>query len=241
MKGKNQSPRLGKSWWPAIILIIFLNITLLSTPVLADSRQDASLLIIKARYLVENFMFDPNLEGFRELIKKARAVFLVPDLLKGAFIVGASGGNGLLLVNDPKTGNWDGPAFYTVGGASFGLQIGGSASDTAILVMTERGITSFMATSVKLGGDMGIAAGPIGLGVSAATANLSVDLISFSRSRGLYGGVSLDGSVVAVRDDLNEAFYKKNVTPTDIFIRHNVVKNPEADILIEELAKATKK
>ncbi len=147
----------------------------------------------------------------------------------------------MLLVNDPKTGTWDGPAFYTVGGASFGLQIGGLASDTAILVMTERGITSFMGTSVKLGGDLGVAAGPIGMGVSASTANLSVDLISFSRSRGLYGGVSLDGSVVAVRDDLNEAFYSKKVTPTDIIVRHNVAKNPEANILIDEIIKAAKK
>lgn len=241
MKRKNHSRRRDKSWLAAIILVTFLTITLFSAPVLADSKQEASLLIIKARYMIENFMFDPNLEGFRDLIKKARAVLLVPDLVKGAFIVGASGGNGMLLVSDPKTGTWDGPAFYTVGGASFGLQIGGSASDTAILVMTDRGITSLMGTSVKLGGDLGIAAGPIGLGVSASTANLSVDLISFSRSRGLYGGVSLDGSVVAVRDDLNEAFYNKKVTPTDIFIRHNVAKNPEANILIDELVKAAKK
>ena len=240
MKRKNQFLRLGKVWLPAIILITFINMILPSAPALADGKQEASLLVVKARFLVESFMSDPNLEGFRDLIKRAKAVFLVPDLLKGAFIVGASGGNGLLLVADPKTGTWDGPAFYTVGGASFGLQIGGSSSDTAILVMTERGITSFLANSLKLGADAGVAAGPIGIGASAATANLSVDLISFSRSRGLYGGVSLDGSVVAVRDDLNAAFYGRKVTPTDIFIRREV-KNPEASFLIEEVVKAAKK
>ncbi|MBI4763768.1 MAG: lipid-binding SYLF domain-containing protein [Deltaproteobacteria bacterium] len=240
MKGKDQFLRRGKFWLPVIILLTLISLILQPAPALANGKQEASQLVVKARFLVESFMGDPNLEGFRDLIKRAKAVFLVPDLLKGAFIVGASGGNGLLLVADPKTGTWDGPAFYTVGGASFGLQIGGSASDTAILIMTERGITSFLGNSLKLGADVGVAAGPIGLGASAATANLSVDLISFSRSRGLYGGVSLDGSVVAVRDDLNAAFYGRKVTPTDIFIRHEV-KNPEASVLIEEVVKAAKK
>jgi SH3 domain-containing YSC84-like protein 1 len=240
MKLKIHSLWPEKPWLPIIILLTFINMTLLSGPSLADNKPEASQMVVKARFLVENFMADPNLEGFRDLIKKAKAVFLVPDLVKGAFIVGASGGNGLLLVSDPKTGTWNGPAFYTVGGASFGLQIGGSASDTAVLIMTERGISSFLANSFKLGADAGVAAGPIGIGVSAATANLSVDLISFSRSRGLYGGVSLDGSVVAVRDDLNAAFYGRKVTPTDIFIRHEV-KNPEASNLIEEVVKAAKK
>jgi lipid-binding SYLF domain-containing protein len=240
MKGKDQFLRRGKFWLPVIILLTLISLIFPSAPALADDKQEASQLVVKARFLVESFMGDPNLEGFRDLIKRAKAVFLVPDLLKGAFIVGASGGNGLLLVADPKSGTWDGPAFYTVGGASFGLQIGGSASDTAILIMTERGITSFLGNSLKLGADAGVAAGPIGLGASAATANLSADLISFSRSRGLYGGVSLDGSVVAVRDDLNAAFYGRKVTPTDIFIRHEV-KNPEASVLIEEVIKAAKK
>ena len=240
MKGNNLCMRWGKAFCLAIIIITFVSPTFLTSPARADDKQEASLLVLKAKFLVENFVDDSNLEAFGVLIKRAKAVLLIPDLRKGAFILGGSGGNGLLLVADPKTGTWIGPAFYTIGGASFGLQIGGSASETAILIMTERGISSFLANSLKLGADLGVAIGLIGVGTAVATANLSADLISFSRSKGLYGGVSLDGSVVAVREDLNAAFYNRKVTPTDIFIRREV-KNPEAMTLIEEVTKAAKK
>jgi lipid-binding SYLF domain-containing protein len=207
---------------------------------LADDKQEAVHLVEKTQIMLESFMTDNKLEAYRDLIKNSKAVFLIPQLLKGAFMVGASGGNGLLLVRDEKTGNWHGPAFYTVGGASFGLQFGGEASEVANLILTQRGITSFLSHSLKLGADVGVAVGPIGVGASAATANLSADLISFSRSKGLYGGISLDGAVVAVRDSLNEAYYGKKVNPTDILIKREV-KNPQAKGLIETVTKAAKK
>ncbi len=240
MKGNYLCKRMRKALYTALILLTLVSLTFPTSSALADDKQEASELVVKAKFMMESFMADKNLEAFGDLIKRAKGVFLIPDLLKGAFVVGASGGNGLLLVADPKTGTWSGPAFFTVGGASIGLQIGGSASETAILVMTERGISSFLANSLKLGADVGVAVGPIGLGAAVATANLSADLISFSRSKGLYGGVSLDGSVVAVREGLNTAFYNSRVTPTDIIVRRGV-KNPEAKVLIEEVAKAAKK
>jgi len=205
-------------------------------PSLADDRQEAERVVEKAYWVIQNFMNDPNLEACRELLKKAKGVFIIPDLLKGAFIVGASGGTGLILVRE-KTTTWEGPAFYTLGGASFGLQIGGQASDVVILAMTDRGVSSFLTNSFKLGADVGVAVGPVGLGASAGTANLSADLISFSRSKGLYGGVALDGSVVAVRDSLNHAFYGHQVSPTDILVRHEA-KSPQAHRLLEEVNKA---
>ncbi len=240
MKWNNLRRRSGKALLVVLIVLSFVNLIFLTSPVLADDKQEASQLVVKAKLMLENFMADKNLEAFNDLIKRAKAVFIVPELIKGAFVVGASGGNGLLLVADPKTGTWSGPAFYTVGGASFGLQIGGAASETAVLVMTERGVSSFMSNSLKLGADVNVAVGPIGVGAAVATANLSADLISFSRSKGLYGGVSLDGSIVAVREGLNTAFYNRMATPTDILIRRQV-KNPEAKVLIEEVAKAAKK
>lgn len=158
-------------------------------------------------------------------------------MLKGAFIWGASGGSGVLLVRDEKTGPWIGPAFYTIGGASFGLQIGGQASEVILLVMTDRGVTSLLTNSLKLGADAGVAAGPVGAGVAASTANLSADILSFSRSKGLYGGVSLDGAVVATRGEWNHAYYGKRVAPTDIFVRHDV-SNPQAFALIDDVARS---
>jgi lipid-binding SYLF domain-containing protein len=104
-------------------------------------------------------------------------------------------------------------------------------------MITERGVNALMGNSVKLGGDVGVAAGPVGIGAAASTANLSADVISFSRSKGLYGGISLDGAVVAVRGSLNEAYYGKQVSPSDILVRHEV-RNPHASGLIQAVAKS---
>jgi lipid-binding SYLF domain-containing protein len=206
-------------------------------PVFAADQQEAKQLVEKARLTLDSFMGDGNMGAFRDLLKKAQGVMISPALLKGAFIVGASGGNAVWLTRDKKTGQWSEPAFYTIGGASFGLQIGGEASEVMLLAMTDRGVASLLGNSIKLGGDVGIAAGPVGYGAAASTANLSVDILSFSRSKGLYGGISLDGAVVAVRSGLNEAFYGKKVSPTDILIRHTVT-NPQAARLVEDVSKS---
>lgn len=233
----------GSSWLSTARLfwiIISLTGALIISPAIAasaDDKQEATQLVEKARLTVESFMSDENMAAFRDLLKRAEGVFISPQLLKGAFIIGASGGNGLLLVRDRKTGQWTGPAFYTIGGASIGLQIGGEASEMILLVMTGRGITSFLGNSIKLGADAGVAAGPVGIGVSAATANLSADILSFSESKGLYGGISLDGAVVATRGSLNDAYYGKKVSPTDILVRHDVT-NPQASGLIKAVAKS---
>jgi len=238
MNGKN-----GSSWMATarlFLVIIFLTVALIFShvmPASADDKQEATQLVEKARLTVESFMSDENMGAFRDLLKRAQGVFISPQLLKGAFIIGASGGNGVLLVRDKKTGQWTGPAFYTIGGASFGLQIGGEASEVILLVMTGRGVTSFLGNSIKLSADAGVAAGPVGIGVSAATANLSADILSFSQSKGLYGGISLDGAVVAARGGLNEAYYGKKVSPSDILVRHDVT-NPQASGLIKAVAKS---
>lgn len=101
-------------------------------------------------------------------------------------------------------------------------------------------MTALLGNSVKLGADVGVAAGPVGMGASAATANLSVDTLSFSRSKGLYGGISLDGAVVATRNGLNTVYYGKEVAPTDILVQHNVM-NPQAKGLTDTVARATSK
>jgi len=221
----------------ATMLTLVVGIVSAVVPAFANDQQQAFQLVEKGRMTLDSFMTDSNMGSFRDLLKKAQAVLIAPELLKGAFIVGASGGNAVLLVRDRKTGLWNGPAFYTIGGASFGLQIGGQASEVILLAMTDRGVSSFLDNSFKLGADVGLAAGPVGAGAEAATANLSADILSFSRSKGLYGGVALDGAVVAVRGGLNDAYYGKPVTPTDILIYHNV-RNPQAAALIEALSRS---
>jgi lipid-binding SYLF domain-containing protein len=235
MRTEKRLARIGSS--RLVLAMVLLSIAMVSFPVrasAADDRMEADQLVEKAQMAFDSLIADRNMEALIDLLKKARGVFICPELLKGAFIVGASGGSGVFLTRGERT--WYGPAFYTIGGASFGLQIGGQSSEVALVVMTERGVTSLLSTSAKLGADAGIAVGPVGIGTSAATANLSADIISFSRAKGLYGGVSLDGAVVAVRDGLNEAYYGRRVSPTDIFIRHEVT-NPQAARLVQAVEK----
>jgi len=206
------------------------------SPGFCDDAVQARQLVEKARMTLESFANASEMEAFRSLMKSARGVFVSPQILRGAFIVGASGGSGVFLVRDINKGDWAGPAFYTLGEASFGLQIGGDASEVILLAMTERGVTALLSSSVKLGADIGIAVGPVGAGAEASTANLSADIISFSRSKGLYGGVSLEGAVVAVRGGLNNAYYGRNVSPSDILIARTV-KSDAATGLRSMLAK----
>jgi len=226
----------------ALMTILFASVVVLVavTPVLADEASESRQLVEKARMSFDNFQSAKEMDGFRDLLKKAKGVFIAPQVLKGAFIVGASGGSGVLLARDAKTRSWHGPAFYTIGEASFGLQAGGTASEVVLLAMTDRGVTAFLSNSLKLGADAGVAVGPVGAGAAAATANLSADIISFSRSKGLYGGVSVDGAVVATRDSLNEAYYGKQANSTDILV-HHAVKNPQAAGLIESVSEAAGK
>jgi len=202
----------------------------------ADEAMDARHLTERAQMTLETFAKAPEMEGFRDLVKDARGVFIAPQILKGAFIVGASGGSGVLVSRDRLKNQWAGPAFYTIGSASFGLQIGGNASEVVLLAMTDRGVNALLESSVKLGADLAVSVGPVGIGAAASTANLSADIVSFSRSKGLFGGVSVDGAVVKTREGLNNAYYGTIATPTDILIKRSVT-NPHSEGLLGLVSK----
>jgi lipid-binding SYLF domain-containing protein len=205
-------------------------------PARADDASDARQLVEKAKLTVEQFQADENMGALRDLAKKAKGMLIMPQMLRGAFIVGGSGGSGVLVARDAKANQWRGPAFYTLGGASFGFQVGADAAEVVILAMTERGVTKLLSPQVKLGADISVAAGPVGGGAAAGTAGISADLLAFSISKGLYGGFSVDGSVAGVREALNHAYYGKPVTPADILIK-GTVKNKHANGLIGAVAK----
>jgi lipid-binding SYLF domain-containing protein len=224
--------RLSILLFVAVILGAFLSIP---CNVAANDKADAQAIVTKANITYTSFMSDKNFSEMRKLSRTAKGIFIAPQVLKGAFVIGASGGTGVFLVREAE-GKWTQPAFYTIGSVSFGFQIGGQASEVILLAMTDRGVTTLLQSSVKLGADIGVAAGPIGAGAQAATANISADILAFSRSKGLYGGVSLDGAVVDVRDSLNNAYYGKHVTPTDILVKHDV-SNPHSDKLRASLSR----
>jgi lipid-binding SYLF domain-containing protein len=205
--------------------LVFPVILALASPPSAPASEAASLhdLVDKARMTLDSFMADPNMGWLHDHIKEAKGVFIVPQLLKAAFFFGGSGGSGVLLVRDEKTGEWSEPAFYTLGSGSFGFQFGAQASEVILVVMSRKGIESMLSTTVKLGADATIAIGPVGAGVEGASAiNLSADLLSFARSKGLYAGISLEGGVVAAMNDDNSSYYGRTVRPTDIIVLRNV-------------------
>lgn len=212
----------------------------LGSSVWADDAQDATHLVDKARLTFEAFIADDDMgPALRSLVKGAKGVLIYPQILRGAFIVGASGGSGVFLAKDDKADAWGGPAFYTIGQASFGFQAGGDASEVVLVALTERGVMAMLANSAKLGANASVAVGPVGAGAEASTANISADIIAYSRAKGLYAGVSLDGAMVATRDALNHAYYGKEVTPIDILITRTVT-NPQAAGLIDAVSKVAR-
>ncbi len=155
-------------------------------------------------------------------------MLIAPQIAKAGFIFGGSGGRAVLLARDQATGKWAGPAFYTMATASVGFQAGVSVSENVTLVMTEKALNSLMSSSVKAGGDASVAAGPVGAG---AKSDIVADLVTFSRAKGVYGGLNLDGTVIALSNDWNKAYFGKEVLPPDILIRMSV-HNKQADPLL---------
>ena len=225
-----------------LLLVCGMGYTALAVPapVWAQSASEEDMLVDKARFTLENFLSDPDMQWFRDHMKKARGILIVPQFIKGAFFIGGSGGSGVLVVRDEKTNEWSYPAFFTLGGASIGLQFGGQASEVVLLVMTQKGVDSLMSTTLKLGADASVAVGPIGRGIEGSTTpNLSADLLSFSKAKGLFAGMSLEGAAVAARDALNTSYYKEPTKTIDILVRRSV-SNPQADPLLKVVKKATK-
>ncbi|MCX7856615.1 MAG: lipid-binding SYLF domain-containing protein [Deltaproteobacteria bacterium] len=191
----------------------------------AEEAYEAQRLVDMSALAFERFIKERREEYFIKLVRDSKGIFVCPQMLKGAFIFGLSGGNGIFLVWDEKERSFTGPVFYTLGGISFGLQAGGNSSELLLLFMTERGVTNMLTNSLKLGVDVGIAVGPVGMGAKAETANLSADIVAYYTSKGLFGGFSLEGGIIKVRKDLNKAYYGRDVTPIDILIVKNVKKD----------------
>ena len=223
-----------------VLLVGALFLAMPALPALADDASDSRQLVEKAAMTFENFVKAPEMDAFRSLMKTARGVFIAPQFLKGAFVVGGAGGSGVFVAREGKAGQWSGPAFYTIGEGSFGLQAGAEAAELILLAMTERGVHALLNSSAKLGADASLTLGPVGMGAAASTANLSADIISFSRTKGLFGGIALDGAAVVVRNALNYAYYGKIVGPVDILI-HKRVSSPRSKTLLEEVARAGRK
>ncbi|WP_230473656.1 lipid-binding SYLF domain-containing protein [Dyella choica] len=152
-----------------------------------------------------------------DLLRDARAIAVIPDVLKVGFVFGGRRGEGLVSVKNPD-GTWSNPSFISFGGGSVGFQIGVSKTDVILVFRTQRGVDSIVNGKFTVGADASAAAGPVGRTASAATdQQLKAEIYSYSRARGLFAGVALDGSVIKIDYDANQQAYGKGVTPRRIF------------------------
>jgi lipid-binding SYLF domain-containing protein len=161
----------------------------------------------------------------QELLEKAECVIVFPSLLKAAFGVGGSYGRGAMVCRTGTAfgGPWGAPSMYALEGGSVGFQLGGQATDLVLLVMNNRGAQSILSSKVKLGADASAAAGPKGRDASADTdAYLRAEILSYSRSRGLFAGISLEGSTLRPDDEANEQVYGRKITSKDIVLGQNI-------------------
>jgi lipid-binding SYLF domain-containing protein len=207
--------------WLGILFTFIISTMILgfAIPATAVEPIEQQGLVDKARVTFESFMEDNNQSWLKENLNQAHGLIIVPNLLKAGFVVGGSGGSGVLIVKDHKTGQWSEPAFYTLGSGTFGLQIGAESAEVIMMVRTQKAVDALFTSSFKLGGDTSMAVGPVGIG---AKSNIVADIVSFTRTKGAYAGISLEGSVIKTRDKWNEAYYGKAVSPVDIIVKGSV-------------------
>ncbi len=176
----------------------------------------------------------------QQVLEKAECVIVFPSVLKAAFVVGGSYGRGAMVCRTGPgfKGPWGAPSMYALEGGSVGFQIGGQATDLILLVMNNRGASSILSSKIKLGADASIAAGPKGRDASADTdAYLRAEILSYSRSRGVFAGVSLEGSTLRPDNDANEAIYHHKITASEIVLGKNVAIPASGRHLVQVLQK----
>ncbi|MGC1367986.1 MAG: lipid-binding SYLF domain-containing protein [Candidatus Acidiferrum sp.] len=206
-----------------------------------DSAKDENNRLENAGTVIKEILDIPD-DIPQDLLDKARCVVVMPSVLKAAFVVGGSYGRGTMVCRTGPhfSGPWGAPAMYALEGGSVGFQIGGEATDFVILVMNNRGAESLLHSKVKLGGDASIAAGPKGRTASADTdAYMRSELLSYSRARGVFAGVSLEGSTLRPDGDANRRLYGRDVTTTTILTEPKFDAPASAQKLVRRLEKAS--
>jgi len=210
------------------IRILLVMLLFSSFGAFAQDKEDDRL---KNSYTVmKEILATPDQGIPRELLNKAECVIVYPSVLKAAFIVGASYGRGVITcrTGSSHSGPWSAPAMFALEGGSFGLQIGGEATDFVLLVMNDSGATSVLSSKVKIGADASAAAGPVGRSASAETdAVMKAEILSYSRARGVFAGISLEGSTMRSDDGANKTLYGKELTAKQI-VQGGKVKIPAA-------------
>ena len=200
----------------------------------AFALSEPQQLVERSRIAFLDIITDNAFSEMRDYVKRARGLLIFPNVIKGAFIIGAEGGSGLLVARGQ--GGWSYPAFYTIGSGSLGLQIGGQSAELVITIMSAKSMDAIIDNQFKIGGNIDVAIGPVGKGLTASTTtNLDADAYSWAKTQGLFVGLSFDGSGIFKRDGWNAEYYGAGAQPVDIVIKGKWT-NKNAQILRDALA-----
>lgn len=203
-------------------LVIILGTATAAQADVAEEREAAIEELERSQEVFQEIVADPDTQIPSSLVQSSRAIIILTNVGQGGFIFGGRRGDGLMVMRQPD-GTWSNPAFVTFGGGSVGLQFGGRNSDLVMLVNTQEAIDDILDGDIELGGDVTGTAGPVGATVTDP-AEANGDILIYSRSAGLFGGVTAGGSSIEFDDERNAAFYNTlNVTPSEIFTNPNLI------------------
>jgi lipid-binding SYLF domain-containing protein len=195
----------------------------------AAAQSDQADRVREAGVILSEIMAASDSSIPTAILEKAEAIAVFPSTIKGAFIVGAQRGRGVISVRD-ASGNWSMPAFLTLRGGSFGLQIGGQAVDIVLVVTNRRGVENLLMNQFEIGGEASATAGPVGRDISASTdVQMRAQMLSYSRSRGLFAGVSIKGAAIRQDQDGNQEFYGSRFRTRDIVLDGKATKPQSAE------------
>jgi len=199
---------MNRTALPATVALL-LAVTAIVNPLVAQrSPDDEVKRVTEATTVLEEIMAAADKAVPRAIMEKAEGIAVFPSMIKGGLVVGAQHGRGILSVHNKQTGAWSSPAFLSITGGSFGAQIGVQAIDLVLVINGQRGLEQLVKNQFKLGADASAAAGPVGRDASASTdIQMRAQILSYSRSRGLFAGVTLTGSTIRQDRDANERFY----------------------------------
>ena len=200
----------------------------------AETNQEE--LVSKARLTIERLSASPDFGRMNAAIKTSQAVMIFPSVLKGSFIIGAEGGNGVLLTKDAN-GEWSYPAFYTLGAGSIGLQAGFQDSEAVFVINTLKGLNAVLNNNFKFGIEASVALGPVGQGIEGSTTTaFGADIEAYSATRGLFAGGSFEGAVMYERSDWSRNYYEVGASARGV-VMERAFRNPQADGLRDAMAK----
>jgi lipid-binding SYLF domain-containing protein len=185
----------------------------------AHAQSSQQVTVDGARKVLNDLRHDKAFGNAEQLLRQAKAVLIVPKLIKGGFFVGGEGGNGVMMVHGRR--GWSDPAFYALGAASFGLQVGLEQSEVIMLIMTQKGLEGVLHDDFKIGAQAGISVVTLGSGVEGAIGGASLpDIVVWSSGTGLYGGLTVDGSVIKSEPNQDAAYYGRPLTARDVLFGH---------------------